>query len=609
MDTNDDEFTAISCSSFYGRRFKRLGTALDYIASSDVQADIVLIPPNVDPQTDEEDIDDDEITDTGRDGSFPHDVPGEVEIHPHESDSDETDDDIPLAHLQQKQKVEQDTPLNKKRKTQISQPKWSNDNIDLTMPATSGAQDRLDIVKRELEHLDPVRVFEAIFDDEVINHIVTQTNLYSSQKNDHQFCVTQPDIKLFIAILLFSGYHKVPRQRLYWSLEEDTSVSFVSNAISRNRFEDIKKYLHLADNNNLDVTDKMAKLRPLMTLLNQRFLQWGIFHQELSIDEAMVRYYGHHSAKQFQKGKPARFGYKDWMLTSSTGYCYTFDTYCGAKYKPETQEASKLPLGSSVVLDLLESIAVPSDHIIFFDNYFTSYDLLQTLREKGFRATGTIRENRTRKCPISNNNIFKKKERGYFEYKYSDSNLLFVRWKDNSVVTLATNYDAAEPARKVKRWSTAQKDKVDVPQPYLFQNYNKHMGGVDLLDQTVSCYRINIRGKKWWWSLFTHIINVAAVNAWRLFGLANPGVDLLEFQRAIVRFYVKCYGKSQIITLKQRPVGSASDDVRHHEGGHFPEKLEKQLRCIQCHLRARWRCRKCKVTLCLERECFVIYHS
>nr|CAH7713440.1 unnamed protein product [Callosobruchus chinensis] len=415
---------------------------------------------------------------------------------------------------------------NKNLKAQISPPNWFSLDKDIALQTTSGAYDRLDIVKQELEALDAVRVFEKIFDDAVINHIVTQTNIYSTQKNDHQFFVSSPDIKLFITILLLTGYHELPRQRLYWSLEEDTSVSFVSNAMSRNRFEDIKRYLHLADNNNLDVSG-----------------------------------------------------------------------------------ANKIPLGSSVVLDLLENIAVPSDHAVFFDNFFTSYDLLQTLRQKGLRATGTVRENRTKKCPMSDNKTFKKMERGYFEYKYSDSNVLFVRWKDNSVVTLGTNYDAVEPVSKVKRWSTAQKQKVDVSQPYLFQNYNKHMGGVDLLDQSVSTYRINIRGKKWWWCLFTHMINVGVVNAWRLYQLTNPGVDLLEYQRAIVTLYVKCYGKYQIVPLKQRRVANVSENVRHQEGGHFPEKLEKQLRCAQCHLRARWRCRKCMVTLCLERECFVEYHS
>jgi hypothetical protein len=60
--------------------------------------------------------------------------------------------------------------------------------------------------------------------------------------------------------------------------------------------------------------------------------------------------------------------------------------------------------------------------------------------------------------------------------------LLFVRWNDNNIVTMATNYDSVDPVGKVKRWFTVEKAKVDIPQPLLFQTYNSSMGGVDLLD-------------------------------------------------------------------------------------------------------------------------------
>ncbi|XP_025829087.1 LOW QUALITY PROTEIN: uncharacterized protein LOC112904078 [Agrilus planipennis] len=37
----------------------------------------------------------------------------------------------------------------------------------------------------------------------------------------------------------------------------------------------------------LDKTDKMSKLRPLVNRLNQRFQQWGVFHEDVCIDESM----------------------------------------------------------------------------------------------------------------------------------------------------------------------------------------------------------------------------------------------------------------------------------------------------------------------------------
>lgn len=54
-----------------------------------------------------------------------------------------------------------------------------------------------------------------------------------------------------------------------------------------------------------------------------------------------------------------------------------------------------------------------------------------------------------------------------------------------------TNYDALEPVSYVKRWSSAAIAKVDVPQPH----------------------GIFIRDKKWWWVIFTNMINIAIVNA------------------------------------------------------------------------------------------------
>lgn len=189
---------------------------------------------------------------------------------------------------------------------------------------------------------------------------------------------------------------------------------FRANNMSRNRFQEIKQFLHLTDNSNLDFSYKMAKIRPLSQILCKKFCQFGYMHQKLSVDESMVRYFGSHSAKQFIRGKPVRFGFKNWMITSSCGYLYEFDTYCGAKTVERQKES--LPLGSRVVHDLLANIPHPTDHIVFFDNFFTSYDLLRILKEQGFKATGTVRERRTKKCPLKTNKELQKKQRGEFDF-------------------------------------------------------------------------------------------------------------------------------------------------------------------------------------------------
>jgi hypothetical protein len=166
-----------------------------------------------------------------------------------------------------------------------------------------------------------VQIFEKLFDDEVFQLIVDFSNLYASQNNRHNFSITVAELKTFFGILLLSGYHKLPREGMYWSLDEDIGVEVVSKAMSRNRFREIKRNLHLVDNNDApNATDKMFKVRKLADILMRKFCQWNVFHELISVDESMVKYFGHHSAKQFIRGKPVRFGYKNWVAASSSGY-------------------------------------------------------------------------------------------------------------------------------------------------------------------------------------------------------------------------------------------------------------------------------------------------
>lgn len=138
------------------------------------------------------------------------------------------------------------------------------------------------------------------------------TNLYYSQENEHVFFVSKVGMKLFVGIF---SLQSTTSEQNYWGLDEEFGVSVIQITMSRNRFQEIKKCVNLADNNELDKIDTMAKLRPLISLLNLRYRQWSM-DKILSIDKAMVKFIDCHS--------------------ESTG-------------------ATVLPLGSKVILDLLIS--------------------------------------------------------------------------------------------------------------------------------------------------------------------------------------------------------------------------------------------------------------
>ena len=61
------------------------------------------------------------------------------------------------------------------------------------------------------------------------------------------------------------------------------------------------------------------------------------------------------------------------------------------------------PLRSYVVKKMLIPVINEASHVVFFDNFFTNYQLLSDLSKQGIRAFGTIRENHTGHCPLKTN--------------------------------------------------------------------------------------------------------------------------------------------------------------------------------------------------------------
>ena len=66
----------------------------------------------------------------------------------------------------------------------------------------------------------------------------------------------------------------------------------------------------------------------------------------------MVPHFGSHPAKMFIRGKPIRFGYKNWVLASSDGYPNKFETCTVAC---DTKDSSK-PLGPQFVFAFLSRV-------------------------------------------------------------------------------------------------------------------------------------------------------------------------------------------------------------------------------------------------------------
>ena len=271
------------------------------------------------------------------------------------------------------------------------------------------------------------QIFSVFFSDSMISLQVEQTYLYATKdKNMQTFKTNDAEMIKFLGLLLISGYHNLPSEADYWSTVEDLEAPIFSNIMTRDRFRVIKSCLHIADNHNL-AQFKVAKVLFLLELLRTNCQQFCVFHKYLGIDESMVRYHGLHSTKQYIKGKPVKFGYKPWILCNSDGYTYNFKIYCGK------DESRTNALGTHVVEKMLSPVTNPSQHVVFFDNFFTSHTLLSNLAGENVRAYGTIRDNRTNHYALISIKDCKKQPRGTFNFRSDGSVVL---WRPYGIQTV-----------------------------------------------------------------------------------------------------------------------------------------------------------------------------
>ena len=76
------------------------------------------------------------------------------------------------------------------------------------------------------------------------------------------------------------------------------------------------------------------------------------------------------------------------------------------------------------------------------------------------------------------------------------------------------------------------------------------MGGVDLVDQQIACYRPKIRKRKWWWPIWTWSLSLMLVNSWRLWNIVKTEkkINLLTFLRQVVTELLTRHGEQRLRT-------------------------------------------------------------
>lgn len=556
---------------------------------------------------------------------FTEDDMGQIELSIPLTDIDDSNQEVPrpdsATNIPQNNNMsyfeDNETPLSLRYHNEIGYV-WSKTfkttHSDLTFSKNSGpTHDNLG---------SPIEYFMKLFPENVIKDIVYQTNLYCTQslQGGNNFTPTNSnEIKVFLGINILMGVKKLPSYRDYWMADPAIRDSFISSAMTVNRFGWLLTNLHINDNNNmpnrLDPNfDKLYKIRPFLDAISKTFLESYEPKEFQSIDESMIKFKGRSTLKQYMPLKPIKRGYKVWVRADESGYICEFQIYTGKRQGGRAEKS----LGERVVRDLTENI-LGVNHKVFFDNFFSSIDLLNTLQSQKVLACCTIRKDRTN-LP-KNFTDDKKMTRGDSDVRCTLPGIICVKWMDQKPVFLASNYHNPTERSTVKR-KLKDGRKVDIPCTKLVTDYNKHMGYVDKADQLKKCYQIDRRSKKWWHRIFFHFLDVCVVNSYIMFRQQSEGatLSLKQFRINLSQSLMSSdKSKSSCGRKKKNTISSfkknISTEVRYSGNVHLPVHMNKR-RCGNCSTketphRSFWGCKACDVALCLtqDRNCFLEYHS
>ena len=278
-----------------------------------------------------------------------------------------------------------------------------NESIDMMLP-TSWTTELAPIIIEPFTELygpavpvpeSPLDGFQLFFTDELLQTITDESNRYRQQVlGNEQTQISLDDVKAFLGFTILMGIVVLPSREDYWKKDIRLHYGPIAERISRDRFRELSRYLHFTNNETLvprnsPSYDRLGKIRPVITYLAQRFSDIYKPGREVAVDEAMIKFQGRSSLKQYLPMKPVKRGIKIWVLAdSNNGYFWKFDVYTG-----KTGENPEKGLGATVVKKLTNELKNKKYHV-YFDNFFTSVSLLEDLVKDKIYACGTVRANR-----------------------------------------------------------------------------------------------------------------------------------------------------------------------------------------------------------------------
>ena len=226
-------------------------------------------------------------------------------------------------------------------------------------------------------------LFKTFLGENFLERAASASNKYIHRYQTKLPNLTSTDIAAYLGIRIIMGVDPKSCIDDYWSTDTCLSNKCVSNTMSKNLCKDIHRVFHVDDPENASHTSALERVNDLLLNMREKSKEMFNLNENLSIDEAMIKFHGKHSGVVGAPNKPAKRGYKIYTLADGhTGYVWDFEVYLRTSKREEG-------LTKRVVETLCKDVT-GKNHIVYVDKFYTSIPLALSLLKKKIYLCGSF---------------------------------------------------------------------------------------------------------------------------------------------------------------------------------------------------------------------------
>ncbi|UYV70197.1 hypothetical protein LAZ67_7002153 [Cordylochernes scorpioides] len=430
-----------------------------------------------------------------------------------------------------------------------------------------------------------IDIFNLFFTAAIIKQISEFTNAKIEEfrqrisdltKSTYSNFTSEIEIRAFLGLLYLAGVYK--------SGHENVESLFASDGTGRDIFRSVmsvKRFLFLLlcirfDNFKTRCkVDRLLPIRDIFQTIIEKFQSCYTPAEYLTVDKMLVGFRGKCPFKIYIPSKPNKYGIKIVILADSrTHYMYNAMVYTG---KSKTPKSKELSLPTQIVLDISRPLW-KSNRNITADNWFTSIELVDKLKEHGLTYLGTMRKNKPQIPPQFQPHPKRESGTSIFGFSGTKTLVSYVPKKRKSVILISSMHHDNKCDKTTGK-------------PDIIMDYNLTKGSVDTIDQMVSNFSTSCRSRRWPLALFYALLDITALNSYIIFNYQIDKKDqkerstfIVDLGRSLIDEHLATRNLNSLplelqTTIKKFKNNDGSSTSR---GSTMPQESDTPKRCYKC---------------------------